>query len=215
MTELAYPLPEIGEPSIAADPRTLEALINIKAWAAGQIDSTNLKAGGIAEASLKAEAVSESKLSAAVAALLNAKSSGFTYKATEAASLTAVSGELIECKKAGGGTVVKCPTATANRSFTVYSGVGTNTLKAEGGAKFFGDFINGQETIAIAANQHVTVFANGTHWLVIAGEPSGRAVTATTTAVGFYGTTPATQYKHPTTLAEVIELLVKVGLCAP
>jgi hypothetical protein len=171
MAELAYPLPEIGEPSVAADPRTLEALINIKAWAAGQIDSTNLKAGGVAEASLKAESVSESKLTAAVAALLNSKSTGLSYKPTEAASLTAASGELIECKKPGGGTVVKCPTATANRAFVVYSGVGTNTLKAEGGAKFFGDFINGQETIAVAANQHVYVFANGTHWLIIAGEP--------------------------------------------
>lgn len=65
MTELAYPLPEIGEPSIAADPRTLAALINIKAWTQGQIDSTNLKAGGIEGASLKSETITGSKIAPA------------------------------------------------------------------------------------------------------------------------------------------------------
>lgn len=76
MTELAYPLPEIGEPSLAADPRTLEALINIKAWAQGQIDSTNLKALGVAQANLAAESVSEAKLTKEVAELLNNKTAG-------------------------------------------------------------------------------------------------------------------------------------------
>jgi hypothetical protein len=76
LSELAYPLPEIGEPSLAADPRTLEALINIKAWSNGQIDATNLKALGITLEKLAAESVNESKLTKAVAELLNNKTAG-------------------------------------------------------------------------------------------------------------------------------------------
>lgn len=215
MTELAYPLPEIGEPSISADPRTLEALIAIKTWAAGQITASNIAAGGIGEAQLGQNTVSEIKLTKPVQELLNAKTSGLEYKATEAASLTAAAGQLIECKKAGGGTTVKCPTPTANRAFTVFSGVGTNTLKAEGGAKLFGDFVVGQETVSIPVNQHVSVFANGTHWLITAGEAKGRAVEGTASTLGFYGAELKTKksLKGATaTASEIVTLLAELGL---
>lgn len=58
MTEVSYELPEIGEVSAAADPRTLNALIALKAWINGTGN------------------VSESQLAAAIISKLNAKATG-------------------------------------------------------------------------------------------------------------------------------------------
>lgn len=173
MTELAFPLPEIGEASLSADPRTLEALINIKAWAAGQIDSTNLKALGVTLADLAAESVSEAKLTKAVAELLNAKTAGLATKAHTTTESTLKTGEVAEFT-GGSSLAAKMPAvAPANQYLTVCNFLNTEantvTLKGEG-AKFYGGFVKAANTLILLQQQWVTLFSDGTQWQIVAGE---------------------------------------------
>jgi hypothetical protein len=63
MTEVSYELPEIGEVSLAADPRTLNALIALKAWINGEavIDETKLDAALISKINAKATGLESQK----------------------------------------------------------------------------------------------------------------------------------------------------------
>ncbi len=173
MSELTFPLPEIGEASIAADPRTLEALINIRNWAAGLIDSTNLKAEGIKTESLLNGAVTEPKLSAPVAALLNAKTSGLAV-AKYTANFAAKGGELAQMETTG--IVATLPAPTANRVVAFLVGTGATSVKIKASVgQIFGDFINAANEITLTTLQHVELIGDvqETGWLIKAGEPVG------------------------------------------
>jgi hypothetical protein len=76
MTELSYETPAIGEEFSKAAPKADTAFENIRAWANGKVDSSNLKPGGIKEESLENKAVGEGKLSEAVQTRLGEKGTG-------------------------------------------------------------------------------------------------------------------------------------------
>lgn len=76
MTEVSYELPEIGEVSAAADPRTLAALVAIKAWinGTGTIGEAQLAAGIISKLNAKATGLESQK---SIIATTEARSSPF------------------------------------------------------------------------------------------------------------------------------------------
>jgi hypothetical protein len=167
MTELNYETPVLEEEFSKAAPKVDTALENIRAWANGKIDSSNLKAGGVKEESLENKSVGEGKLSAAVQALLGKAVSGLTVKESKI-SMTAASGELVLMVTTG--TVVTLPAPNVNRVVAVFAGTGaTITVKAVG-ASIIGDFENAV-AITLRSQQHVTLQAEGNNWLIIAGEP--------------------------------------------
>ena len=157
MSELAYPLPEIGEESIAADPRTLEALVNIKAWAAGNVGTTNLTN----------ESVTELKLSGEIQSKLTAL--GLRIK-LYAGPATLKTGELAE-QKTNGATFTLPSAATQNQVIGVFSSVTETKVTASGGALIYGDFTHDAATIVLSLYQHVVLQSNGSAWLIISGEP--------------------------------------------
>lgn len=176
MSELNYPLPVIGEESLTADPRTLEALQHIKTWGGGSIDSTNLKPEGVETASIKKEAVSEDRLTKAVVELLNAKTSGLAV-VKHSASAEAVSGELFIQETTG--TTVTLPTPVINRSIGVFyaNTSGSITVKCSSGA-IAGDALSATEC-KLLANQHLWMIADGSFWRIMGGEPKREAVWTT------------------------------------
>lgn len=97
-----------------------------------------------------------------------------TYKAYSGAA-TLKSGELAEQKKAGE-TFTLPAVATANQLIGVFCGVGPCKVTTSGGALIFGDFIGGEATVTLLANQHVLLQSSGTAWLIIAGEPKRTAL---------------------------------------
>lgn len=191
MTELNYTLPEIGEPSIAADPRTLQALVNIKTWAEGHIDSANLKAEGVEGPSIKKESITEVKLSAAVAALLNSKVSGLAAVGVEANS-TVKGGELFFINKAAVTTTLPPPVANVTVGVYCNVGVASTTVTAPGGLKIYGDFTNGATSVVLTELQHVVLHCvGGTAWFIEYGEPKREAVW--TTGIATEGTPSASR----------------------
>lgn len=159
MTKLTLTKPEVGQKNLTEEPKVGNALTAIEQWANGEIDTFNLKNEGIEEVDL----------SAAVKALLGAKVSGFTVT-SHAGSVTGVGGELAVME--GNGTTYKLPTPTANTTVAVFCGTQPTSIKVQAsGTKIYGDFITGIETITLAQLQHVTLIANGTVWLIVAGEP--------------------------------------------
>lgn len=170
MTKLTLTKPEVGQKNLTEEPKVGNALTAIEQWANGEIDTFNLKNEGIEEVDL----------SAAVKALLGAKVSGFTVT-SHAGSVTGVGGELAVME--GNGTTYKLPTPTANTTVAVFCGTQPTSIKVQAsGTKIYGDFITGIETITLAQLQHVTLIANGTVWLIVAG-------TAAPVVVGAPGTT--------------------------
>ena len=85
------------------------------------------------------------------------------------ASYEAKSGELGEVTKTAQ-TVTLPLAATKDQIVGIFSTVAETKVTTSGGAEVFGDFIVGA-TFTLSTNQHVVLQANGTNWLVIAGEP--------------------------------------------
>lgn len=54
---------------------------------------------------------------------------------------------------------------------TCATGVESMTVKAGGGAKIYGDFLEGVSSCTLLAGQHITVRSDGTNWFIIAGTP--------------------------------------------
>jgi hypothetical protein len=203
MTKLTLVEPELGSKNSIADPRIPAAFKEIEKVINGELEGTNnLKAGGVTEASL----------STAVQTLLNQKSSGLTV-VSHSISATAVAGELAIMQ--GSGTTLKLPTPTSGAAVGIFCGTGATSCKLTAtGAKIYGDFIGGAETITFGTLQHGTVIAEGINWLLERGEPKGRAVEAGSSTLGFYGVTPiskATVKSNPTT-EELLTALANLGL---
>jgi hypothetical protein len=83
-------------------------------------------------------------------------------------TINAISGEFIEI---GALSVVNLPTPIANAVVSIFATTGTATIKATGGAEIFGDFIYAATEITLSEWQHVLLKADGTNWLILAGEP--------------------------------------------
>lgn len=75
------------------------------------------------------------------------------------------------------GATLTLPSASpASQIVAVFAGVGiTAKITASGGAKIYGDFINGETTITLAGLQHVLLESTGASWFIIAGEPKREA----------------------------------------
>lgn len=97
--------------------------------------------------------------------------------------------------------------------FSGGSGAAVTTVTSPSGA-IIGDF-SSSTSVKLAYLQHLLVYADGTgNWLILAGEPKGRAVEAGTSTLGFYGTTPIakqTVKSNPTT-NELRTALANLGL---
>jgi limonene-1,2-epoxide hydrolase len=167
MTALNYETPVIGEEFSLAAPKVDSAFGNILSWANGKIDSSNLKAGGVKEESLENGAISESKLSEAVQVLLGKTVSGLTFKESKV-SMTAANGELVLMVTTG--TTLTLPTPTANRVIGVFAGEGAKIEVRAVGASIIGDFENTTHA-TLLSQQHLMLQADGSNWLIIAGEP--------------------------------------------
>lgn len=87
---------------------------------------------------------------------------------THAANFAGKTGELALVTATATDTL---PAASANAIHGVFTTTGTTTINATGGAKIYGDFINGAASITLLANQHVILQSDGTNWFIIAGEP--------------------------------------------
>lgn len=90
------------------------------------------------------------------------------------ASVTASAGEFVEETKSG--TTITLPTPTAGGLLAVFYAetTGQVTVKASSGA-IVGDFISSTEC-KLAANQHLLLYADGTNWRIIGGEPKREQV---------------------------------------
>jgi hypothetical protein len=166
MAKLTVVRPTVGEKNVVAEPKVDNALLAIETWANGNVGKENLENGGVEEAAL----------ATAVATKLNAKTgAGLTYK-TSSISRTAEPGELIEMT--AGGTTVTISTFTANALYGVFNrSSGEVKVKLTGGARLYGDFINGATEVVLLENQHLLMQANGTNLLIVAGGLPGMRVT--------------------------------------
>ena len=168
MTELGYPTPSVGEKNTVVAPKVDTALANIKTWAAGQIDSTNIKPEG----------VNETALTSGLRALINTKASGLTVKSTSGA-VSAESGYLYVMTATG---TVTLPAVSAGVQVAVFAYSGEVTIKTTS-AKIYGDFLTTPpEEIKLLTYQHVTLQSDGTRWLIIAGEPKREQTYSSTAA---------------------------------
>ncbi len=146
----------VEEPKVGTAIKTIEEYLNLVNPAAG-----------IGGANIIKESITEDRLTAAVQVLLNKAAAGLTL-VKQAGSVTGTSGNLYQMET--GGATLNLPAPTEGRMVGAFA-IGGCKVKAEGAAKIFGDFTTGIAEVALATNQHVTVFANGTNWLIIAGEP--------------------------------------------
>jgi hypothetical protein len=89
-----------------------------------------------------------------------------------ATSATAKVGELLKMTATA---TVTLPAASVNAIVGVICASGETTIKMTG-AKIFGDFITGAESIKLLLNQHVILQSDGTNWYIIAGEPKRQNV---------------------------------------
>jgi hypothetical protein len=155
MAKLTITPPSTGEKDSVAEPKVGTALKAIETWANGEVGTSNIAAGNVTEAML-ATAVQEKLTSL----------TGIVY-ATSAVSLEGVSGKLY--KMTVGATTLTLPAPTVNRLIGVYSSNGCKVTASSG--KIYGDFISpGQTTVELSSDQHLLVFADGSNWLIIAGE---------------------------------------------
>jgi hypothetical protein len=162
MTKLTYTTPSVGEKVTVAEPLVDTALAQIKTVVNGELDTENLKAGA---------GVTEGQLATAVQEKLGGSVFGLTKKSS-GISVTAVSGELVLMTAEA--TTVTLPAATNNRVVAVYAAAKNVKVKTAAGV-IKGDFVTGQGTIQLELNQHVTLQAEGTNWLIVAGEPKREA----------------------------------------
>jgi hypothetical protein len=192
MTELSYETPVIGEEFSKAAPKVDTGFENIRAWANGQIDSANLKAGGIEEA----------KLSVAVQALLNAKTAGLNMAVHEGSG-EVKAGELFVTK--GAGITATLPKAAANVALGVW---GASTVKVAAGDAIYGDFVGGASELKLAAFQHLTLIGQQAKiWLITAGEPQREQAYSSQIPIS-----QATLYEPNATRATFVSLTVKSNL---
>jgi hypothetical protein len=159
MTRLTLAIPSVGEKNTVAEPKVDVALGKVEEWANGKVGTENIEAGTVTEAML-ATAVVE-KLTTKLGLSLVA----------QAASVTGVSEKLYEMTT--NATTVTLPTPTTNRLIGVYCGGGIAGCKVTASSgKIFGDFLTaGATTVELTTCQHVLVQADGSNWLIIAGEP--------------------------------------------
>jgi hypothetical protein len=157
MTKLTLARPSVGEKNTAAEPKVDTALAAIETWANGEVGTENITVGSVTEAML-ATAVQE-KLGGTIF--------GLTHKAS-AISASVANGELLQLT--GAGTTATLPAATKGRVCGVYASASGVKVKTAAGV-IAGDFLTGQATIELRLNQHVVLEAEGTNWLIVAGEP--------------------------------------------
>lgn len=173
MSKLTIPAPVVGEKVTAAEPKVGTDITTIETWANGEIDSTNIKAEGITEADLDA----------ATKTLLNSKSfAALTLVKKNEAAFTAASGELVLMEKEA--SVLTLPEPTAGRIIGAYCASTITSIKVKPtkvATKVFGDFLGsgGAAEITLTGSQHVILQAEGSNWLILAGEPKREAAYTT------------------------------------
>jgi len=91
-------------------------------------------------------------------------------------SVAAKAGELLKMTATA---TVTLPTPALNAIVGVICATGETTIKMTG-AKIFGDFITGAESITLLLNRHVILQSDGTNWYILAGEPLRGGLTTPT-----------------------------------
>src|SRR5580704_7669625 len=120
------------------------------------------------------------------------------------ASFTAKVGEL--ALATGSGTTVTLPAASLNATVGAFAAGGITKVKTVSGAKIYGDFTAGVETIELTTNQHVLLRANGTNWFVVGGEPKREQVYGARTERALGSTIAAPSTTRPTFVIVDVQL---------
>ncbi len=160
MAQMKLVFPETGNKDTVAEPRVTTALEAIQSYVNGAelaTASNNFKAGGIEEASLSTGVVE--KLTTKI---------GLSLEKVNASN-TAVAEKLYEQEKSGATTTL--PAATLNRMVGVYNAsAGAIKVKTAAGV-IAGDFLTAAGEIELMTAQHILLQADGTNWIIVAGEP--------------------------------------------
>lgn len=159
MAKLTITPPSVGEKDSVAEPKVTTALKEVEKWANGEVGTNNIAAENVTEAMLT-KALQE-KLVTNV---------GLVYAAS-AVSLEGANGKFYAIS--GAGTTLTLPAPTANR---MIGGVGTGSatvlkVTASSGKIYHGTKTAGVTTAEFPIAESFLVFANGTDWLVLSGQP--------------------------------------------
>ncbi|HXJ92632.1 MAG TPA: hypothetical protein VMT20_07090 [Terriglobia bacterium] len=165
MTSISLEIPTVGEKNTVAEPKVGNSIKKVEEF----LNSNKLDGA----TNIKSESIKESNLETTLQEAINKAFAGLTFEQKNA-SFTAVSGKLYEQIK--NSSTVTLPAPTANRYIGIFVGSGTTgvKVKCESG-KLYGDAVVGATEVALAGNQHLLVEANGTNWLILAGEVMSEA----------------------------------------
>jgi hypothetical protein len=156
MTKLTLTVPTTGEKNTVAEPKVDTALKALEEFInGGNIDgTTNIKPTSILESNL--------------ATALQEKFTNRLGLAVEkpAGSETGESEKLYQMKN---GKTLTLPAATLNRIVGVFALEAEAKVKTAAGV-IKGDFFSGG-TAVLTENQHLLLIADGTNWMIVAGEP--------------------------------------------
>lgn len=161
MTLLSILIPQTGSPNATEDPKIQTSLTNLSAWAAGNIDGTNLNLSNL---------------------MLTNGVPRFTSRVMSSSNAAAAADFVL----ASGGVTVTLPAAVAN-TFVAIACYATNACTVSG-SNIYGPGLSAASSFNLALGASVILHADGTNWHMIAGQQDTGWLTITPTA-GYNGST--------------------------